>query len=134
MARPPQVSFPISFTASNGVGSPAVQSFTLTVDQAPAITSANNTTFVVDMANSFTVTTTGFPTPTIRGAGPLPKGVSFQNNGNGTATLSGTPTVSAVFNITFTASNSVGSQVVQSFTLTVEQASAVTSAKAAPLR
>ena len=32
--------FPITFTSSNGVGAPSVQNFTLTVNQAPAITSA----------------------------------------------------------------------------------------------
>src|SRR5205823_184612 len=38
--------YPISFTAGNGVGTSATQNFTLTVNagnQAPAITSANNT-------------------------------------------------------------------------------------------
>ncbi len=37
-------------------GTPATQSFTLTVNQAPAITSANSTTFTVGTAGSFTVT------------------------------------------------------------------------------
>ena len=52
--------FSITFTASNGVGSPATQTFTLTVGQAPAITSANNTTFTVGTAGTFTVTATGY--------------------------------------------------------------------------
>ena len=72
----------------------ATQSFTLTVNQAtrPAITSATSTTFTVGTAGSFTVTTTGFPTPTLSETGALPSGVTFTDNGNGTATLSGTPT------------------------------------------
>jgi hypothetical protein len=55
----------ISFTASNGIGANAVQNFTLTVNQAPAITSGNATTLVVETAGSFTVATTGFPAPAL---------------------------------------------------------------------
>ena len=47
----------------------ATQSFTLTVDQAPAITSADNTTFTTGTLGTFTVTTTGFPTPPDRDRG-----------------------------------------------------------------
>src|SRR4029077_21241057 len=60
--------------------------------QAPAITSANATTFTVGQAGPFTVTTTGQPIPSItRGGAALPSGVTFTDNGNGTGTLSGTP-------------------------------------------
>jgi len=112
-------SFPISFTASNGFTPNATQSFTLTVDQAPAITSANHAAFTLGAASSFTVTTTGFPVPTsITELGSLPAGVTFTNNGNGTATLAGTPTTGGTFNIGFTASNGVSPNATQSFTLT----------------
>ncbi len=121
--------YPITFTASNGVGSPATQSFTLTVDQPPAITSANATTFLVGTLGSFTVTTTGYPPPSIMETGALPSGVTFMDNGNGTGTLSGTPApgTGGVYNITFTASNGVGSPAVQSFTLTVDEPASFTS-------
>jgi hypothetical protein len=90
-----------------------------TVDQVPAITSANSAAFTLGVYNSFTVTTTGYPTPTtIVEAGTLPGGVSFMNNSNGTGTLSGTPTVGGTYPITFTPSNGVGSPVAQTFTLT----------------
>jgi hypothetical protein len=123
--------YAITFTAANGVGSNAVQSFTLTVNQAPAITSANATTFTIGVAGTFTVTTTGFPTPTItRGGVALPSGVTFVDNGNGTGTLSGTPDpgTGGSYAITFTAANGVGSNAVQNFTLTVSQPPAITSA------
>src|SRR5262245_34855472 len=58
---------------------------------APTITSSNNTTFTVGTAGSFTVTTTGSPTPAITKTGTLPTGITFIDNSNGTATLSGTP-------------------------------------------
>ncbi len=118
----------ISFTAANGIGSNSVQSFTLTVNQAPAITSANTTTFTVGASGSFTVTTTGYPTPSLSETGALPSGVTFADNHNGTGTLSGTPTANGVFSLSITASNGIGSNATQAFTLTVNQAPAITSA------
>ena len=120
--------YSISFTASNGIGSLATQTFTLTVNQAPAITSANNTTLIVNKAGSFTVTTTGYPTPSLSEKGTLPKGVTFVDNHNGTGTLSGTPTATGVSNITFTASNGIGSPATQTFALTVGLAPVISSA------
>jgi hypothetical protein len=104
----------ISATSGSIIGSTL-----LTVDQAPAITSANNVTFQRGVAGSFTVTTMGFPVPSIIETGALPGGVTFVDNHNGTGTLSGTPTAGGVFNIIFTASNGVGTSAVQNFTLTV---------------
>ncbi len=118
-------SYPITFGADNGVASPASQSFTLTVDQPPAITSARSATFLVGTKGSFTPTATGFPTPTITESGTLPGGVSFTHG-----SLSGTPTGTGSFPITFTASSSGSSPAGQSFTLTVNQAPTVTSADA----
>ncbi len=121
--------YSISFTASNGVGSPVTQSFTLTVNQPLAITSANNTTFIVGTPGSFTVTTTGSPTPSLAESGALPSGVSFKDNGDGTGTLSGTPAAGTggTYAITFTAHNGVVSDVTQNFSLTVNEAPAITS-------
>ena len=57
--------YAITFTAANGVLPNGTQAFTLNVNQAPAITSAASTTFTVGAAGSFTVTTSGFPAPTV---------------------------------------------------------------------
>jgi hypothetical protein len=96
---------------------------------APAITSANNTTFTVGSAGTFMVTTTGVPAPSLSAAGNLPGGVTFKDNGNGTATLSGTPApaTGGTIGITITAHNGIGSDATQTFTLTVDQAPAITS-------
>jgi hypothetical protein len=67
---------------------------------------------------------TGYPIPTLSEAGSLPSGITFVDNGNGTATLAGTPTAGTegVYNLTFRAINNVGSGLAsQSFTLTVNQ-------------
>ena len=100
-------SYPITITANNGIGSPATQTFTLTVDAAPAITSASSTTFTVGSAGTFTVTTTGNPTPALSESGTLPSGVTFVDNGNGTASLSGTPAAGTggSYSFTVTANN-----------------------------
>jgi hypothetical protein len=111
--------FALSFTAHNGIGADATQSFTFTVDQASAITSANAASFTVGAAGSFTVTATGFPTPALTETGALPGGVTFTDNHNGTGTLSGTPAASGTFPISFTASNGVGAAATISFNLTV---------------
>ena len=117
-------SFPITMKATNGVGSDDTQSFTLTVNDAPAITSANHTTFTKGSAGSFTVTATGYPVPTIGESGTLPAGVTFNS---ATGVLSGTPTQSGSFSITLGATNGVGSDATQSFTLTVNEAPSITS-------
>jgi hypothetical protein len=122
-------SFPITITATNGVGSPATQSFTLTVDAPAAITSAASTSFTQGSAGTFTATSTGYPTSSLSESGSLPTGVSFVDNGNGTATLAGTPATGTAgsYPVTITAANGVGSPATQSFTLTVTATAAITS-------
>ncbi len=120
----------LTFTATNGTSPDATQNFTLTVNEAPAITSANSATFMVGTAGSFTVTTSGFPAPALtRGGAALPFNLSFTDNGNGTGTLSGTPAsgTGGVYNISFTATNGSGAPT-QNFTLTVNEAPVITSA------
>jgi hypothetical protein len=46
------------------------------------------------------------------------RGLTYNNKGNGTATLTGTPTTAGTYTLTITAKNSVGTAM-QTFTLTV---------------
>ena len=96
--------YPIVFTASNGIGSPVTQQFTLNVAVPPTITSANSTTFTVGTPGSFTVTATGMPAPSLQGNGLLPNGVVFDD---ATGLLSGTPLpgTGGTYVLTFAASN-----------------------------
>ena len=111
--------YPVTITASNGMPPDATQSFTLIVDAAPVFTSGNSTTLTTCSAGSFTITTTGYPVASLSESGTLPPGVNFFDNGNGTATLSGTPSVSGSYPISLTATNGVSPDTVQNFTLTV---------------
>jgi sugar lactone lactonase YvrE len=126
--------YPITLTATNTLGS-AQQAFTLTLGVAPAITSANKTQFTVAVPGTFTVTTTGIPNPhlSIPATAKLPSGVTFVDNGNGTATLSGTPAAGTAgkYTFTITATDGVSPKATQSFTLTVNQPPAITSANSA---
>ena len=98
--------------------------------EAPAITSAPETIFTAGVAGGFTVAASGNPTPSLVECGALPSGVNFTDNGEGTATLSGTPAAGTggTYPVTITASNGVSPNAVQNFTLTVNQAPAFTAA------
>ncbi|HEX5502329.1 MAG TPA: putative Ig domain-containing protein, partial [Thermomicrobiales bacterium] len=117
--------YPLTIKASNGIVPDATQSFTLTVDQAPTITSPNATTFTVGAAGTFTVAASGFPPPTLTASGALPTGVTFTA---ATGVLAGTPAAGTggAYALTFTAKNGVAPDATQTFTLTVNEAPAVT--------
>jgi hypothetical protein len=113
--------YPITLTANNGVDPAATQAFTLLVNQGPAITSTNSTVLTELVSGSFLVTTTGSPAPKLTEIGPLPTGVFFVDNGNGTAGLGGKPAslTQGRYGIAINASNGPGLSAVQGFTLTV---------------
>ncbi len=101
--------------------------------EAPAITSAASVTFHVGRPRRFTVTTTGFPWPAVQALGALPTGVSFVDNGDGTATLVGTAAVSTdgSYPLQLTASSGFGADAQQFFTLIVDSSPEFTSASKA---
>ena len=120
-------SYPINITASNGTLPDAMQTFTFTVQDAPpllvapAITSDASTSFTVGTAGTFTITTTGSPTSTLTLDGAQPSWLSFVDNTDGTATLSGTPDAGSdlSYSFTITARNGVSPVATQDFTLHV---------------
>lgn len=125
--------YALTLTATNGAGSSA-QSFTLSVTEEPAITSADAATIGVGSAAAFTVTSSpGHPgAVALTEGGTLPAGVTFADNGDGTATFGGSATAGSggTYPLTLTATNSAGSST-QSFTLTVTEDPAITSPDAA---
>jgi uncharacterized repeat protein (TIGR01451 family) len=131
----------------NAGGAPGAGSASVRVDQQtvtalitvviatpPAITSANNVTFMVGSAGTFTVTTTGNPAPGLTETGAtLPLNVTFTDNGNGTATLAGTPATGTggTYILTFDATNGSGTAT-QTFTLTVQSSADLSVVKTGP--
>jgi hypothetical protein len=112
-------------SASYGLDSSGTPEVDLTpVDVAPKITSGTSTSFTAGRAGLFTVKATGYPIPSLSESGALPAGVRFTDNGDGTATLSGTPAIDAAgtYSITLTGSNGVAPDATRAFTLTVAPA------------
>ena len=93
------------------------------LDGVPGFTSADTTTVNAHTNFSFLVTTEGVLPMKLSEKGGLPSGVSFTDNGNGTATISGVPAgagKNGVFDITIKATNSLSSAT-QLFELDVDQ-------------
>jgi hypothetical protein len=114
--------FAITITATSTAGTTA-QHFALTIDRAPAVTSAGSYTAKVGTAFSFKVTTTGYPAPSVTELGALPAGVTFAAGAGGTATIAGKPTAAtaakgARFSIKATSAAGAATQI---FTLTIDK-------------
>ena len=124
----------IVYDPATGLSSSAAKAaFTITNPaSAPDITSSDSTTCTYGTGGSFTVTTTGYPAPAITETDSLPGGVTFTDNGNGTATLNVAATTAAgTYDLSITASNGVSPDATQSFTLTVNQAAITVTANSA---
>src|SRR5262249_12854067 len=98
----------------------------------PVFSSPGKATFQPGQASSVQVQATGATALTERGA--LPQGVTFKDNGDGTATLSGTPGAATLgaYRIQITATGASGIST-QSFLLNVVQLAAITSADSGQL-
>lgn len=106
---------------ANYSAAPQVQE-DVTATESPSFTSANNTSFDVGFAGTFNITAVGNPsTMTISLSGILPSGVTFNDNGDGTATLSGTPALGSngTYPLIFTANNGTPPNGIQNFTFSV---------------
>ena len=116
-----------AWTSVPGSGSTTLQQYT-----APLITSAATASADAGVAFSTTISTTGAPAPALKESGTLPGGVTFTDNGDGTATLAGTPAAGSggSYPLTVTATNASGSAT-QDFTFTVSSAPTVSSAATA---
>lgn len=103
--------YPLTLTVSNGVGPGEVQAFVLTVRERVAFTSADSVVLRRGEAATYDVTTAGGhpgPASLAAVAADLPPGLSFQDDGDGTATLSGTPGVAGTWAVRLSAGNPAG--------------------------
>jgi hypothetical protein len=103
-----------------------------TVYEAPTITSVDHVTFVIGAAGTFAVTASGFPSGSAMalsdGGATLPSGVTFVDNGNGTATIAGTPDLGTIgaYPFAISVTNGVAPDGTQLFTLTIAMAGTTT--------
>ena len=123
-------SYPLIFTATNVTGT-ATQSFTLTVDAAPSFTSVGTINFTVGSPVSATISAQGYPIPSLTRTGTLPTGMTFVDNGNGTAFLTGTPPGSGPYSFSVTASNGYSPNATLAITLQGFQAPTISSSNTA---
>lgn len=88
----------------------------------PSFVSPDHATLVAGVTETFTVQTTGIPTPAISLSGALPADVLFEDNGDGTAIIFGTPSVGSAgtYTPTLSTSNGVAPDATQAFTLIVK--------------
>jgi hypothetical protein len=98
----------LTVTAKSNQGT-VTQPFSLVVDAAPTVTSHVSTLFTAGDFGTFTVTTNGYPAPALTYSGNLPPGVTFSDNGDGTATISGVAAAGGTYPIVITAANGFGS-------------------------
>ncbi|MFK4729758.1 putative Ig domain-containing protein [Agromyces mediolanus] len=92
----------------------------ITVRAVPVFTSPAARDAIVGFPFSATVTATGDPTPTISHlSGDLPDGLSFSGGANGTATISGTPTLASAGTHAVVLRAQNGATKDQTFTITV---------------
>jgi hypothetical protein len=99
---------------------------TLVVDEAPSITSANNTTFTVGTTGNFQVTSTGYPARTYSETGTLPSGVTF-NTATGVFSGNAAALSGGKYNLVLGATNGISPNASQNFILTVNEAPTITS-------
>jgi DNA-binding beta-propeller fold protein YncE len=107
----------------------------LTPGISPAITSKASATFTTGRPGAFTVTTSGSPAASVTESGRLPAGISLtpEPGTPGKAILRGTPSSGSggTYPITLTASNGVNPGASQLFTLVVDHAPSINSARTA---
>ncbi len=105
-------------------------SYRLVAGLAPSVTSVTSKTFTVGVADRFTITAAGFPRPHISLRGSLPAGLAFVDDGDGTATVSGTaqPGTEGSYHLLVDVANGVADPQA-SLTLTVVDAANATSAE-----
>lgn len=89
----------------------ATQNLTLTVGEVPSVTTVEPVRLIAGTAGRYEIRSTGYPVPTLT-VTDLPTGMSVTDHGDGTATISGTPTrAGADGGFAVIATNDVGSAV-----------------------
>jgi alpha-amylase len=109
-------SYTFTITAKDGSGASASQSYTVTINPGVAITTTTLVAGATGTAYSDTVAASGGTgTLTFSATGALPTGLTLGGDG----VLSGTPIAAGTYTFTVSATDSVGANASQSFTVTI---------------
>jgi LPXTG-site transpeptidase (sortase) family protein len=109
-----------------GFSNLAAEQFSIVFGMDLVITSPDHAAFIVGIPNTFNITTSGFPFPTISTADTLPAGITLIDHHDGTATLEGTPEMTTLGTYTFDISAvNVLSSAVQNFSLSIEESAGI---------
>ena len=102
---------PVTITATNGIGAPANETVTLTVLEAPSITSPSSATVLQNTPiTPIDITATGYPVPKFSASG-LPAGLGLTDHHNSSATIAGTAAAAVgSYTVTITASSTSGTK------------------------
>jgi hypothetical protein len=97
------------------------QPFTFTVNAPFGFPQPSDTAnFKVGTPGTFTFAArAGYPAPSVTVTGALPSGMTLKDNGDGTGSVNGTPTVGGIFPVVVRVSNGIGSPATLSLTITV---------------
>ncbi len=123
--------YPVTVTVDNGTANPSSQTLEITVFGPPSITSPSSAEVAEGSPADVTVTTAGWPLPALSLTGALPSGLRFADNGDGTASITGTPSagIEGTYQVQVQATNGTpsGYSATQTLTLTVADIPSVTS-------
>jgi len=108
----------ITVTLANGSGPDLDVPWTVVVNEPAALSVPTDATGVLGDALDIEIVATGYPAPTVTVTG-LPDGLTFQP-GAGGGHVVGSPTVAGTSTIEVTATNGIGTDATESFTLTVD--------------
>jgi hypothetical protein len=117
-----------TLSTTNGVGPAAVQAFTLTVNEAVSSVTDATVEVTTGVRGSTKIATAGgYPAATsLTLAGDLPEGLTFTDNGDGTATIAGVPAAGATSaSVSITATNAAGVGAPIAVRVTVSPAAAI---------
>lgn len=95
--------------AGNGVGADQTVDVAITINEAPELTGPSSVRFVTGTAATVGFSSDGFPEADLTYTGTLPDGITFTDNGDGSASIGGTAVATAVgdYAITVRAANGV---------------------------
>lgn len=116
--------YTVTVSAAVKTETTTTEHLSITVDDSGVFSSKPKDLAHTGASFSYPITTRyAYPAPTISTSSTLPDGVTLTDNGNGTATLGGTPGASAggIYTIDLSASNGLADQSSQLFTLTIYQ-------------